>query len=553
MFGRKPGYSFILVLIYTLSHGMIMLISGVWWDDWTLWTNSAEQIQQTFWEAGVPWEAWNLFSVMWLGEAGYRVAVFLLFGITGVLFYKILCSIKSVSENDAFWMSAIAMCVPVNDARVTLICYGYTLSLCLFMSAFYIAVSLDGIGGLGRRAARAVSLLLLFYSYMTQSLLVFTGLIWLYFFCSVWIQNEGKGSIRKIMIFLKTYWDYAAAPFVFFAVKNIFFKPYGRYEGYNSVTLWLLFKGIVSFPAAAVKTFISIGHSYVVQIGILSVAACLLVAVIYLFLIRWKLSGGTSEKPELKTNVMMFFAGGIVYLAGVFPYIIIHGGSMLGSTGVGGRDAMLAGFGIGIMAVSFVRIFPVKKPVQNLILVLMTVLGIFHFNDWYLNYQEDWYHQLEFARAVEESSILPGDKTILCDFSAASPVSGTRFYSLNGMSYMVTGRMDRFYFSGISDLRYGVEFNEDFLHGCNADDYDPSDTVIDGIMIVNNAPVSNGRLLQMRFDEIFRRQSFEKDILAAADARYKQISRAASDRIYALYQDGRLTSDFLRRQVMTDE
>lgn len=292
-----------------------------------------------------------------------------------------------LSEEEAFCIAAVEMTVPVNDARTTLICYGYSLSLPLFFLAFYIVTRLGELLGGKKITLRVLSLLLLIYSYTTQSLLVFTGLIWLYLFYLVCKENEGEKLLGKIGIFFRKYWDYFLVPFAFSIVKGIFFKAYGRYENYNSVTLKSLIKGTLFSPFAALKTYAIIGRSYLRQIGVVSVIVFAVLIFIY-FIVK-----GNSIKTEnietfskRKKQIVIFILGAVVYYAGIFAYVIVRGGGAIDSTGVGGRDAILVGFGIAMMVVAFSRFLPVKKSLQNVIPIFLIVFGIFHFNDWYLNY-----------------------------------------------------------------------------------------------------------------------------------------------------------------------
>lgn len=282
-----------LTLIYVISHWLLCVISGQWWDDWGIWLHSLEELKVLFWEMGLPWEAYNLLSVMWIPNWGYRIVVFLLFLITGLLFYGILCKVDFFTEEDAFWIAAIAVTVPVNDARSTLICYGYSLSLVLFMTAFFIVVKLREMSGRRKTMMRILSLLLLLYSYTMESLLVFTGLIWLYLFYTVWRENSEKRITENIFAFFRSGWDYFIVPFAFFIIKNIFFKPYGRYANYNSVTFRSLVTGIWRSPLAAINTGLIICRSYVKQIGYISLLMFLTIAFIFLFMDS-KLIGGVN-------------------------------------------------------------------------------------------------------------------------------------------------------------------------------------------------------------------------------------------------------------------
>ena len=293
-------------------------------------------------------------------------------------------------------------------------------------------------------------------------------------------------------------------------------------------------------------------HSYLLQIGIASTIVLLGVLIIYLFFEHKIDDVGTKTKSSIKIKIRIFGISFFIYYTGLFAYVVVRGGSALSTTGVGGRDAMLTGFGIGMLIVAFSRLLPAPKKIQNLIPIIFIVLGSFHFNDWYLNYQEDWYHQLEFANAIENIDNFDGDKTILCDFSTASPNGSTRFYSLSGMSYIVTGKMNKFFFSRVSDLRYGISSNYDFNDGYNVNNYNFSDMTINGVLLIDNAPISNTRLLQIRFDELFKPEIFKQDLENFTDVTYIRIDKEKSDYIYELYQKEQLTAEVLRDIVLKE-
>ncbi len=546
-----------LILVYTLSHLLLVLISGQWWDDWIIWLNPVNEIKCLFCEMGLPWEAYNLFSVMWLPNWGYRIVVFFLFMLSGLLFYLILRQLHFFSREDAFWIAAIALTAPVNDARATIICYGYSLSLALFLLAFYMVTQLDKYTGIKMYALRILSLCFLIYSYTTESLLVFTGLIWLYLNYIVWKDNDAANLNKKIRLFIKNYWDYFAIPFAFFIVKNLLWKPYARYLNYNTVTLKSLIKGALLSPFVSLKTVAIICQSYFKQLGILSVIISLIIFALYFFSKKGLLIKENIEAFSIRKKYILYFIiGVIVFYAGIFAYIIVRGGKTIQNIGVGGRDAMLLGFGIAIMAVAFSRFLPVKKSMQNIIPLLLIILGIFHFNNWYLNYQEDWYHQKEFAYAIEDNNGFVDDDTILCVFLSESPINGTRFYSLNGMSYAVTGEKNKFFFSGIRDLQY-CAYNEDFIFdymkGYIADDYNFSDMTVDGVLFLNNEPISNLRLLQIRFNEIFAPEKYKEDIQRLTAYSYIPITPQKSEQLFELYLNNELTLYSLKELTEYDK
>lgn len=542
-----------LAVIYTAAHFMLCLISGQWWDDWCYWINGPEQLVSLYTKSGIPAQAYYIISVMWLPNWGYRIVVFVLFFLVALIFYEILRNTDLFSEEDAFFISAVAMTVPVNDARTVLNCYAYSFEIFLFMCGFLLATKFKLFSGAKKYLIRILSLVLLVGSYWMESLLVFTGIIWLYFLYDIAKNNKDEKLGRKVLLFLRSYWDYLVLPFAFFVLKRIFFKPYGAYAEYNQLTKDSLISGALGSPKSALFTGVEIGRSYIVQAGVISLIVIAVAIAGYLVFKKLQAKGSENAKGSSDKNVkkwlLILVLGLVTYFAGIFAYVVIRKGETLAVTTVDSRDAMLAGFGIAIFIVAISRLIPVKKTIQNLLPIVFIVLGIFHFNEWYLNYQEDWYQQKVLASVIAENDGFGEDNTIYCYFSEPSLVATTRAYTLNGVSYSVTGKMDKFYFSRIADLQYGYTEHDFSGSGFNCDDYDTSDLTIDGVLFINVVPVSDADLIKMRIHEITDPEQFEQDLKNITDASYVHISSETSGKIYASYGSGDLTPDTLKAIV----
>jgi hypothetical protein len=454
------------------------------------------------------------------------------------------------SEDDAFFIAAVAMTVPVNDARTVLNCYAYTVELFLFMCGFLLATKIKLFSGAKKYLIHAISLILLVGSYSMESLLVFTGMIWVYLLYDTAKNNMKAKPGRRILLFFRSFWDYLVLPFAFFVLKRIFFKPYGAFAQYNQLTKDSLITGICLFPKSAFFTCVDIGRSYIAQAGLIPLA--LVVAAIAGYLVFKKVQtkdNGTekgSQKKRIKKWLLILALGLVTYFAGIFAYVVIRKGKTLAVTTVDSRDVMLAGFGIAVFIVAVSRLIPVKRTFQNLLPIVFIVLGIFHFNEWYLNYQEDWYQQKVLASVIKEYDGFGQDNTIYCYFSEPSIVATTRTYTVNGISYTVTGKMDKLYFTRISDLQYGYTEHYFYGSGFNCDDYDTSDMTIDGVLFINVVPVSDSDLIRMRIHEITDPELFEKELDNITDATYVHIPGETSDKIYECYGAGELTPDILR-------
>lgn len=536
----------ILTGIYTASQILLCLISGIWWDDWFIFTHNADEIIEHCNYFGYPWEAINFLTLTLLPAGTYRIVVFIVYLITGLVFYEIMRNIDVFSYNDAFWIAAIAMTAPINDSRVFIVCYGYGLSLCLFMTAFYLIVKKQNRTGVSKTIMMIVSLLLLALSYLrTESLLVFTGLIWLYLLY-ISIKNSPKSTtLSKLKSFIGSVWIYVLLPFLVFFIKSTFIgSNIGAKADYKAVTISGLLKGIIKSPTAMIKTGLQIGYSYFSRLGVVSIIVFALISAIYII---YNYKAKKAEIIDRKHSIIMLLFGCVTYYAGGFAYIVFHEGRMdiVRNVSVGGRDAILLGFGIAIMTYYFLKLLPLPLYIRNLVPIMMIILGTFHFAEWYLNYQEDWFQQLEFARILEDENYLPGSDTILVDYSYPSECDGRCSLGFNSMYLIATDASDKFFIdnstSWVSSSQ--IEFNKAER---NCLDYETGDMTIDGVILLNNSPLPNNQVVKLRFDEVFNKDSFNREIKDLTNGQYIPVSKETSDTLYEMYESSKLSSKVLR-------
>ena len=87
------------MILYTLAHGLIVLNSGIFWDDWTLYNVEKSLIISHFTDAGFPWTGYLHVFLLSLnnGILFYRLTVLLSFLLSALLLNSIL---KNISEID---------------------------------------------------------------------------------------------------------------------------------------------------------------------------------------------------------------------------------------------------------------------------------------------------------------------------------------------------------------------------------------------------------------------------------------------------------------------
>lgn len=532
-----------------LAHGFLLIASGTWWDDWVYADKNWEYMLDVCKQSSLPLHAY-INGFLWLLPDGfYRIITFFLFLGDALLLYYILKKIPAFEAEDALWIAILFSVIPINDARITWICFGYSLGLFLFLLSFSIGVLWKTFPDKGPRRVifRLVSLLLLFISYDTESNMAMTPLI-LFFFYYMDLRDHWKESCcghrcRQFLISVLKHADYLLAPFVWYFADKMLFPGYGVYSGHSYVVA-------ASLPDIIKRSFLLSGeslkgllHNYSYMAGKMGLTAALLCLIVLIAITNKKSQPKAENKPAVNKCLGMILLGCTAFYFGVFPYLIKRG-QAVESVLILGRDSLLLGIGTAIIiyyAVKLLANFRVKRG----ILLLIVVLGIAHFNYYYMTWQECYYQQLQLRSEIENNEHIIDNDTFLVMFS--NDVVSTHFYQINGNSWRATGTQNRFYMSGINDIQYLIDMDENswILNAYCMRDYDYKDKTIDGIIFVDYHPAGSKVILKEKAYELFKKEEFEKWIDTAADIKYVPLSETDSDYIVDLFKEGNLTRDML--------
>ncbi len=534
-----------LTVIYLVANWFLIVLSGIWWDDWAYYVHDVEWLHEIMRQSSLPLEAYILRSVWWLPNGGYRIIVFFLFYFGSLLLYSTLRRTKIFTEEACFWISALYITIPINDARVTLICYGYSLGLFSFWLACYMVSVWVDKSGKQRIILRILSIIVLLFSFNTESIMLMTVIILFYlYYRSIQIRTDNwknmKGMGRKCLLTILQNIDFLLAPIIFYFGKHLLFPAYGKYAGHNYVDWGTLWEIVVKTPYYLFVTLVHVLLNYKVEINrILVFFFIIFILGIFIASKRKYLYKKTvlcKEESYIEILILCIL-GLVVFFVGSFPYIVIRNRG-LDTVSVGGRDSLLLGLGMALLWYYGIKLV-LKKNIQKICYILIIILGSLHLNGWYINYQEDYYYQLQFEQEITENKEIQKGTNFLCMFK--HPIVGERYYQLNGNAYVATGEMNRFFLVGIGDLQYLITANSGLLQGSNMDDYNMNDRILDGIIFINNEPIPNKTIFSLKINELFFKEKFYNWIDANRDIEYFAVNEEQSKAIITAYLEGILT------------
>lgn len=436
-YSKKPIT--LLIFLYTLSHGLILLNRGVFWDDWTLFNVDKKIIKATFYENGLPWIGY-FHSFMFSFDMSiilYRGIVYLAYLFSAVFLYGILKNIKEINNTERLLIAVIFAIFPVNSARIALIDVPYAISYFLFFFGFWLTT----IYLVNKNILlRILALTVFFISFSTNSLLVFYSILFLYIF---YVERQATSSRNLVIKKIISYSDYLFLPLIFWVIKNVFFKPFGLYKNYNQLTI----ESIALAPAKSILSFYTsfiqvISRSITGWLVILTLAG--LMSVVLLF---QKKVESTSDK---KNNFRLLLFGFFAFFIGVFPYAAV--GHILQLNDWSSRHQLLVPLGASFIIVFGIKVIIKKDPARNFAFAALIVLFLFSNIANYVALQKDWYKQLSLIQNFKMSKKIRNNTTFLFD-------DRTRSLNANGRSY-------RFYeYTGIMKAAFLDEtrFGKDYM------------------------------------------------------------------------------------------
>ena len=236
-------------LISLIANCGLLLVTGVFWDDWILINLTDKQILDMFEQHGAMFNLYGYLesTLKYITPYQGRYITVLLSAISSLLVYKILLRCNFIKKEDARMIAILYAVAPFFFAKITYIVLFYTLCNLLFFLAWYLI------------KIRIIALLFFFISFNTNSFLVFYILPLLYLLLIE--ENIRKFKPKLIASAILKNLDFISLPIIYFYVKNKYYSPYGIYSGYNenfdlkliiptyinTVTDFLIFQGIGIF------------------------------------------------------------------------------------------------------------------------------------------------------------------------------------------------------------------------------------------------------------------------------------------------------------------
>lgn len=535
---------FIITAVYALAHAFLLILSGCWWDDWTFMSHNLAYINAVAMESGRP--EWNLLiPFCWSQPHNGRILIFFLYYLDVLFVFIALKNSTLLSEKESLLISLFFAVFPVNDARLLISNFSYTVGLFIFYLTFMLFVLWNNRDDKSKGRIWRIPLLVLFFtSFILNSLLVFYYILFVYLFVLDIQKNKEKRILHKVfgsaLNVLKNYPDFFILPFIYYGFNKTFFPTYGdTFNEYNAVTFTGLIKGFLYIPLSVVSLFFDVLRKSVLSIKPIT----LIIIAVFIFVI-WKNDHENDDKVDRLRLLAIGVTGILVLIAGLFAYVMVRAGTLT-PTGVKGRDAILTPLGSALMVFACLSCFKVK--LRKMLTVMLIILGIGACGDLYLEWQKDYYYQLSMENLFANDIIKKNDTFFLIDLSE-SEIEGQRYYSLNANANHVYGDEIRLFIPKASNLplledRSSIEKAKNALdHAFMMKDYNPDDLYFDAVLDYS-CYLSDEETLLLKYYEIFDPNEFQNRINNNGKLLITIVDDDFTINLLKEYEEGKISND----------
>lgn len=508
-----------IVLANIVSQGFLLILSGTFWDDWGAYYRDRMASIRSGMEIGRPVSLFWVRAVWNLPNYGYRWLVFFGFLFTSIILYVLLSNSDGFSRKEALYISVLYTVFPINDARVLLATFPYSVGWLSFFVGLYMFALWWKDKSRKKPLLRAVTLVFFFHSFILNSLLVYYAIVLLYIFYMEYNYNK---SVVKATVRMFKYMDFVFLPIVYFVGKQLLFPLYGRYANanYNLVTLSGVLRAAYRLPGATIRqiwsTWDGIFNTFVPHRVILFCSAVIvLYAVLQIVRYILKKKSIKSIYAEIIRNsdIKKIALGILMFALGLYPYMVAKNAYVDSLSGVESRDSMLLGPGLALILFYCFNMVWRKEIGRRITVYIIIFFSVLTCNVHYINYQRDAYWQEALIYQLSLNDQIREAENILFLSDDDTGIGGTRFYSLNGDATVAYGDQSRLFMYGYSKLSMLQADRSVWVEAGTylMNDYDINNNKLDGVAVYS-CDISHIQCLKLKLLEMFHYSRYRETI-----------------------------------------
>jgi hypothetical protein len=425
----------ILAISVGITHGLVLLNDGIYWDDWLVYTDFIRHDWSTFWKlvserGGIPQDFayWGSFAFFPGIVPGWKIVAFVSICAATILIFKLGVTSSLLTRSQAFWVALLAGIFPAFQTWILLGTSQYLVYYALFLAGWLFA--LNALRSPHREwlwwslafitflvAFRLNSLLVLHFGFLALLIVVMRG---------SWSSPRSRIGVLIGM---------AALPFAYWAVIGQF-KPYGTYARYNAFYLT---------PTSLISSARQFGTYAVLHVNSQALAAGLQLIPLTLLLIAAALFVLPSIDGRSRSGLVLFGCGLVGFTLGSLPYVLVGDSP---ADGWRGRHALLIALPMAMVIVGALAALSatgtLPAQVAKVVIILISVGYAVSTVNIYIAWE---YRAIKDQAVMSKLATDPIGRSSsvfwIDDQFPASPESHYRFYEWSAMFWRVYGDESR--------------------------------------------------------------------------------------------------------------
>lgn len=498
----------IYIGLFIISYLFFLInYQGLYWDDWAAYNQERNTLAIFFdmLQHNIKGDFFLIISKFFNHIYLFRIFTFITYAFIAYATYNILLSTKIFNESESKLISFLSVIVPINSSIVAISVIPFLFPVLLFYIGFFLLTKYYDNSS---KSLRFIILFIFFFSFSTNSLLVFYAIPLLYIY---YMDNNQqiKLNFTTIKLFFVKRIDFILLPIIYFLYKKTFLVPYGLYNNYNTITS----DKLQNIGPIIVKTFniMSAGLVDFLTTNFFMLLISLFVAFIFTFFINFK---NKLFENKAKIAILIFLAS-ILFVIAVFPYAAVGKQPVL--NGWNGRFSLLLGISLSMFVVAVVSIiskFFFKYKDKAFLVMISTVLMLFICQNIKIQYNQnmDWFYQISIVENFKKNDIIRKNTTFIVYSKINHKFAYNRvlvYYEWNGLLKKAFGDTKRLmippsYASRLYKMSVSMPYKQ-----YNYSEWDNNQNAVHIIIDTNFEP-SFKTELKLFFNYIFNYEKFLK-------------------------------------------
>lgn len=316
-----------LLLLVSVAHGLLLLNTGLYWDDYMLvdWLKEGDwarllETGRTMGNLGYTLMYWPFH---FLGDPTWamKLVVFICLCLTACFIYLAAFETGLLDRREAFFVAAVSVIYPGHMMTFAVNVFGHFVSYAGFAVAAWCTLRSESTTTLAPRRYRVAAWAAFILSFVTPSFLAFHfGFLLVLYLCLGLRLTPRPGLSASVVHFLRRQWDLLLLPLLFWAIHR-WLNPvtgWAKAIGYNEIRFERERMSLVydNLQDVVLGQWLKYGNVYVVSFGVMLLLAWLAR--------RRGIGAGIVPSNAKATRGKLALAIGIIWLVlAAFPYAAV--------------------------------------------------------------------------------------------------------------------------------------------------------------------------------------------------------------------------------------